>query len=48
MVQASGQDASWMSPLGSVSVMPIWEENLGQAEDTLERLYLSVGLGTSQ
>ena len=46
MVQASGQDASWMSPWGGVSGMPIWEETLGQTKDTLERLYLLAGLGT--
>ena len=48
LVWASGQDASWTSPWGVVSGMPIGEETLGQTEDTLERLYLSTGLGTSR
>ena len=48
VVQASGQDASWMSPWGGVSGMPIWEETRGQTQDTLERLYLLAGLGTSR
>lgn len=28
--------------------MPYWEEALGQIQDTLEKLYLSTGLGTLQ
>ena len=47
MVQASGPDASWTSPLGDVLVMLIREETLGHTEDMLERLFLSAGLGTS-
>ena len=47
MVQISGQDVSWTSPWGDVSDTPIWEETPGQTEDTLERLYLWAGLGTS-
>ena len=40
VVQASGQDASWMSPWGGVSGMLI-------QEDTLERISLSTSLGKS-
>ena len=48
MVQASGQDASWTSPWGGVSGMPIWAETPGQTQDILKRLYLSADLGTSR
>ena len=47
VVRASGQDASWTSPWGGVSDMPIQEEILGQTRDMLEILYLSACLGTS-
>ena len=35
------------SELLSPNCMPIWEETSGQTQDTLERLYLLAGLGTS-
>ena len=46
MVQASGQDASWMSPWGGIVGMPIQEETRGLTKDTLERLYFLPVLGT--
>ena len=39
--------SSWTSPCGDVSDTSIQEENLGRAEDSLDRFYLSASLGTS-
>ena len=46
MVRAFRMDASWTPPWGDVSGMSIWEETPRKTQDTLERLYLSAGLGT--
>ena len=47
VVRASGQNASWTFPWGGVSGMPIQKETPGPIEETLERLNLLAGLGTS-
>ena len=46
MGRASGQDASRTLPWGGVSGTANREETSGSTQDTLERLYLSAGLGT--
>ena len=46
VVRTFSQDTSLTFPWGGVSGIPIWEETSGQTKETLERLYLSAGLGT--
>lgn len=41
------KNSPWSAPRGDVSRAPHWTETPGQTQDPLDRLYLTLGLGTT-